>query len=262
MFSTKLMSMPAWQIAKSIRDKQLSPVEVTNYFLERIKATNSSINAFITIAENEARVTAAKAESSVMAGEEVGPLHGVPISIKDLSATKGLRTTFGTLLSKDWVPKYDDIPVERLRAAGAIIIGKTNTPEFGWKATTENLLTGACRNPWDLSRTPGGSSGGSAYCASKAGVISVTEALACELAPHGIHVNAIAPGPTATPGNEHLRCGPAGEGHLKRLAERTRSGRPFSDADDMARAALFLVSEGGVAMHGSVMLLDEGASLA
>ena len=106
-----------------------------------------------------------------------------------------------------------------------------------------------------------GSSGGAAYCASKAGVLSVTEALANELAPHGIHVNAIAPGPTATPGNEHLRSGPGAELRLTQLADRTRSGRPFSDADDMARAALFLVSEDSIAMHGSVMVLDEGARL-
>ncbi len=105
------------------------------------------------------------------------------------------------------------------------------------------------------------SSGGAAYCASKAGVVSVTEALANELAPHGIHVNTIAPGPTATPGNEHLRSGPGAELRLKQLADRTRSGRPFSDADDIARAALFLVSEDSIAMHGSVMVLDEGASL-
>ena len=105
------------------------------------------------------------------------------------------------------------------------------------------------------------SSGGAAYCASKAGVVSVTEALANELAPHGIHVNTIAPGPTATPGNEHLRSGPGAELRLKQLADRTRSGRPFSDADDIARAALFLVSEDSIAMHGSVMVLDEGARL-
>ena len=106
-----------------------------------------------------------------------------------------------------------------------------------------------------------GSSGSAAYCASKAGVLSITEALATELAPHGIHVNAIAPGPTATPGNAHLRSGPGAEIRLKQLADRTRSGRPFSAADDIARAALFLVSEDSIAMHGSVMVLDEGARL-
>ena len=107
-----------------------------------------------------------------------------------------------------------------------------------------------------------GSSGSAAYSASKAGVISVTEALASELAPHGIHVNAIAPGPTATQGNGHVRTGPGSEDRLREQAKRTRSGRPYSSADDMARAALFLVCEDGIAMHGSVIVLDEGARLA
>ena len=102
-----------------------------------------------------------------------------------------------------------------------------------------------------------GSSGGAAYCASKAGVISMTKSLACELAPHGIHVNAIAPGPTATPGNEHVRIDPK-TGEPREVTTRTRSGRAFSDADDMARAALFLASDDGCAMHGSLMVVDEG----
>jgi aspartyl-tRNA(Asn)/glutamyl-tRNA(Gln) amidotransferase subunit A len=103
-----------------------------------------------------------RAEAAVLAGEGLGPLHGVPIAVKDLNPTKGLTTTYGSLLQQDNVPDTDDIVVERLRAAGAIIIGKTTTPEYGWKATTESMLTGETHNPWDLIRTPGGSSGGSA----------------------------------------------------------------------------------------------------
>jgi NAD(P)-dependent dehydrogenase (short-subunit alcohol dehydrogenase family) len=102
-----------------------------------------------------------------------------------------------------------------------------------------------------------GSAGGAAYCASKAGVISMTKSLACELAPHGIHVNAIAPGPTATPGNEHVRIDPK-TGKPREVSTRTRSGRAFSETDDMARAALFLASADGRGMHGSVMVVDEG----
>ena len=101
-----------------------------------------------------------------------------------------------------------------------------------------------------------------AYSASKAGVISITEALASELAPDEIHLNAIAPGPTATPGNEHQRTGPGSEDRLREQVKRTRSGRPYSSADDIARAALFLVCEDSIAMHGSVIVLDEGARLA
>jgi len=105
--------------------------------------------------------SAHRAEAAVIAGDPLGPLHGVPIGIKDLNATKGITTTYGSLVQQDNVPDTDDIMVERIKAAGAIIVGKTNTPEYGWKATTENLLTGASRNPWNLDRTPGGSSGGS-----------------------------------------------------------------------------------------------------
>ncbi|MEE8519531.1 MAG: amidase, partial [Dehalococcoidia bacterium] len=120
------------------------------------------LNAFITVTGEEAMTEAHRAEAAVISGDPLGPLHGVPIGIKDLSATKGITTTYGSLLLKDNVPEADDIMVERVRAAGAIIVGKTNTPEYGWKATTENLLTGASHNPWDPARTTGGSSGGSA----------------------------------------------------------------------------------------------------
>jgi Asp-tRNA(Asn)/Glu-tRNA(Gln) amidotransferase A subunit family amidase len=162
MASEELAYTPAWRLAELIRSRHLSPVEVTAHFLERIHTIDPQLNAFITVVDEQAMQAARAAEAAVMAGEKLGPLHGVPIAIKDLSATKGIRTTHGSLLHRDRVPDYDDIPMERIRKAGAIILGKTNTPEFGWKATTENLLTGACRNPWDPSRTSGGSSGGSA----------------------------------------------------------------------------------------------------
>ena len=106
------------------------------------------------------------------------------------------------------------------------------------------------------------SSGGAAYCASKSGVIYLTKSLACELAPHGIHVNAIAPGPTATPGNEHVRIDPETGKPREVDASRTLSDRAYSEADDMARAALFLASDDGRAMYGSVMVLDEGVTAA
>ena len=151
---------PAWRLAELVRAKQLSPVELTSHFLERIEAQNPRLNAYLTVAGDQAMDSARAAEASVLAGEELGPLHGVPVAVKDLNITKGIRTTRGSLLFKDWVPDEDDIPVERIRAAGTIILGKTNTPEFGWKGTTENLLGDACRNPWDPAMTSGGSSGG------------------------------------------------------------------------------------------------------
>ena len=162
MANDDLTLAPAWKIASLIREKQLSPVDATAHFLDRIQAYDGELNAFITVAADAAMTEAHRAEAAVLADEPLGLLHGVPIGVKDLSATKGMTTTYGSLLKRDNVPDRDDIPVERIRSAGAVIVGKTNTPEYGWKGTTENLLTGAAHNPWDVTRTPGGSSGGSA----------------------------------------------------------------------------------------------------
>ena len=157
-----LTDASAWEIAELVRTKQLSPVEVTAHFLDRIQAFEGVLNAFVTVAADSAMTEAHRAESAVLADEPMGPLHGVPIAIKDLSATKGITTTYGSLLQGDNVPDYDSISVERIRASGAVIVGKTTTPEYGWKGTTESMLTGATHNPWDPTRTTAGSSGGSA----------------------------------------------------------------------------------------------------
>ena len=148
MATDDLTLAPAWKIASLIREKQLSPVDVTAHFLDRIQAYDGELNAFITVAADAAMTDAHRAEAAVLADEPLGLLHGVPIGVKDLSATKGITTTYGSLLKRDNVPDRDDIPVERIRSAGAVIVGKTNTPEYGWKGTTENLLTGAAHNPW------------------------------------------------------------------------------------------------------------------
>lgn len=152
----------ATELARNIREKQISPVEVIDIFLERVSSLNPKLNAIVTLAADEARAQAKKAEQAVMQGDTLGPLHGVPVAMKDLTATKGIRTTFGSLAFKDHTPDRDATVVTRLKEAGAIIIGKTNTPEFGYKGTTDNPLFGATKNPWDLHLTPGGSSGGSA----------------------------------------------------------------------------------------------------
>ena len=160
MSNDELTYLPASRLAEHIRSKQISSVEATQHFLERISRYNPRYSAFITVAADQAVEAAKAADDATVRGSSTGPLHGVPIAIKDLSSTKGIRTTRGSLLYKDWVPDADDIPTERIRAAGAVILGKTNTPEFGWKGTTENMLTDPCRNPWDATRTSGGSSGG------------------------------------------------------------------------------------------------------
>ena len=152
----------ALDLAARIRQKDVSPVEVTEAILGRIAALNPRLNAFCLVAADQARAAALDAEVAVMKHEPLGPLHGVPVSIKDVIFTRGLRTTGGSQLFADLVPEHDAVAVGRLRAAGAIVLGKTTTSEFGHKAVTESPLFGITRNPWDLTRTPGGSSGGAA----------------------------------------------------------------------------------------------------
>ncbi|HWN15646.1 MAG TPA: amidase, partial [Candidatus Dormibacteraeota bacterium] len=152
----------ALTLARQIRTKEVSPVEAVEATLRRIDALQPTVNAFITVTADEARDAARRAEAAVMAGHRLGPLHGVPFSVKDLLFTTGVRTTMGSLIFADQVPVVDAVPVRRLRETGAILIGKTTTPEFGHKPLTDSPLFGATRNPWDLSRTAGGSSGGAA----------------------------------------------------------------------------------------------------
>ena len=154
--------MPATDLASAIRDRRLSPVELVEAILAQIDRLNARLRAYVTVTETQARQAARQAEAAVMRGEALGPLHGIPVAVKDLSYTKGIRTTRGSLLYKDFVPDENHPIVERLLDAGAIIVGKTNTPEFGWKGATDNRLGPPCVNPWDTDRTPGGSSGGSA----------------------------------------------------------------------------------------------------
>lgn len=153
---------PASDLRALIADKQVSPVELTALYFERIDRLDSQLHAYLTLCRDEAMQAARNAEDAVMRGDELGALHGVPISIKDLELSKGIRSTSGSLPFTDRIPDEDSIVVERVKASGAIILGKTNTPEFGHRGTTENLLGEPCRNPWNTERTPGGSSGGAA----------------------------------------------------------------------------------------------------
>jgi aspartyl-tRNA(Asn)/glutamyl-tRNA(Gln) amidotransferase subunit A len=157
-----MIETDALALARQIREKTISPVAVVEATLRRIEALQPTVNAFITVTADEARAAARRAEAAVMAGSPLGPLHGVPFSVKDLLFTAGIRTTMGSFIFADHVPAEDAVPVQRLREAGAILIGKTTTPEFGHKPLTDSPLFGATRNPWDLSRTAGGSSGGAA----------------------------------------------------------------------------------------------------
>jgi Asp-tRNA(Asn)/Glu-tRNA(Gln) amidotransferase A subunit family amidase len=156
----ELAFTPAWKQAQMVAQKQVSPVELTHLYLNRIERLNPSLNAYLTVCADEALAKAKQAESQVAQGGNLGPLHGVPVSIKDLELTEGVKTTLGSLVFKNLVPDRDSVVVERIKNAGAIILGKTNTPEFGLSAVTENRLGPPSRNPWNTDCISGGSSGG------------------------------------------------------------------------------------------------------
>ena len=158
----ELAFTPAYQLVEMMRRRELSPVELMELTLRRIEEINPKLNAYLTVAGESAMEGARKAEKELVSKSDVGLLHGIPVSIKDLNATKGIRTTMGSVAYKDFIPETEGTLLKRLKAAGAIIIGKTNTPEFGMAGSTENKLGDACRNPWNAEMTSGGSSGGAA----------------------------------------------------------------------------------------------------
>jgi amidase len=153
---------PAADLVRLYRARKASPLEVMQAVLARIDALNPTLNAYVTVAREPALAAARAATAALKRRRTLPPLHGVPVSIKDLTPTKGLRTTYGSKVFADHVPDADALIVERLRAAGAIVVGKTNTPEFGAGGNTFNAVFGATRNPWDPRLTCGGSSGGAA----------------------------------------------------------------------------------------------------
>ena len=161
--SKELCFTPAVELADRIRKRQLSPLEVTRAFLARIAERNPALNAYVTLLEERALEQARRAEAAVMAGGQLGPLHGVPIAIKDLfDLVPGVRNTFGSRVFADFVAAPSATYVERLEGAGAVVLGKTNTCEFGHKGITDNLLFGPTSTPFAVGKNAGGSSGGSA----------------------------------------------------------------------------------------------------
>jgi len=160
--SDELCRMTISELAPKIKARKVSPVELTRAVLDRIERLNPSLNAYITVDTEGALKAARKAHRQIARGNYLGPLHGIPISLKDLYDTKGLRTTAGSRIMSDRVPSADATSVAKLRAAGAVIVGKTNLHEFAFGSTTQNPHFGGTRNPYDTGRIPGGSSGGSA----------------------------------------------------------------------------------------------------
>jgi amidase len=166
-----LCFLSATELARRLRRKDVSAREVLEAHLRQIESLNPKVNAIVTLVQDRAMEQAARADEAAARGRFLGPLHGLPIAHKDLEETKGIRTTYGSPIFRDHVPDFDTLLVERIKRAGAINIGKTNTPEFGAGSQTFNPVFGATRNPYDLSKTCGGSSGGAAV------------ALACRMLP-------------------------------------------------------------------------------
>jgi aspartyl-tRNA(Asn)/glutamyl-tRNA(Gln) amidotransferase subunit A len=165
----------AAELAAQIRKRAVSPVEVVRGALERIERSQPTLNAFITVAGDKAMAEAHAAEAAVMQDGQLGKLHGVPVAVKDLIPTAGIRTTWGSLIFKDHVPDHDSVAVARLKQAGAIVVGKTTTPEFGQQCLTQAPLFGRTRNAWRADRSSGGSSGGSAVAVA-AGLVPIAVA--------------------------------------------------------------------------------------
>lgn len=157
---TEVCFLPALTLRRLYQARELSPVEVVDAVLERIDRLNPVLNAYLTVTADLARARAQASEDRWRRGEPAGPLDGIPYSVKDLEETAGVRTTYGSKWFERYVPSRDGVVAERLKAAGGVLLGKTNTPHFGHKDSCDNLLGPPCRNPWKLDRTPGGSSGG------------------------------------------------------------------------------------------------------
>ncbi|TFF99204.1 MAG: amidase [Promethearchaeota archaeon] len=158
----ELCYMPAFEMREKIKTQELSSLEITEIIIERIEKINPIINAYCTPTFDYAREMAENADKMVKNGEKLGLLHGLPTSIKDLIITKDIKTTYGCVIFEDNIPDQDEVVVKRLKEAGIVLLGKTNTPAFGHQAVTDNEIFGKTKNPWNLERTSGGSSGGAA----------------------------------------------------------------------------------------------------
>ena len=174
MSSPEICFLTATELTQRIRAKDISAKEVVEAHLAQINRVNPKVNAIVTLLPEQAINQARAADNALSRGDEVGPLHGLPVAHKDLVNTKGIRTTFGSPIFQNFVPDQDALIVERLKQAGAITIGKTNTPEFGAGSQTYNEVFGETLNPYDTTKTCGGSSGGAA-AALACGMVSIAD---------------------------------------------------------------------------------------
>src|SRR5580698_4357931 len=252
----EIIFMDATRIAQLIATRELSPVEVMGAHLSRIAEVNSKVNAIVALADG-AMEAARKAEAAVMKGEKVGPLHGVPFTAKDGIDTAGVLTQRGSPIFKGRVPDTDATVVARLKAAGAILIGKTNPPEFSYSIETDNLLTGQTNNPWNLDYTPGGSSGGeSAAIAAGMSPLGVGSDLSISLRGPAAHTGVV--GFKATHGRLPMT------GHWPRVPRRFWHIGPMArSVRDVAFAySLMAGPDGADGFSISSLNLDAGAGVA
>jgi amidase len=240
----------ARELARRIREREISASEVLEAHLAQIERVNPHINAIITLVAEQARAQAAEADAALARGDDVGPLHGLPIAHKDTTDTKGIRTTYGSPLYRDHVPTANALIVERIQQAGAIPIGKTNVPEFGAGSQTFNTVFGATKNPYDLTRSCGGSSGGSAV------------ALACGMVPiaSGTDTGGSLRNPAAFCNVVGFRPSPG------RVSAGHGTWSPLSTAGPMARSvadvALFLSVIAAPDLHSPTALTDDPSRFA
>jgi aspartyl-tRNA(Asn)/glutamyl-tRNA(Gln) amidotransferase subunit A len=206
---TDIIYSDATKLAELIRTREVSPVEIMQAHLDRIEAVNPKINAIVTIADGALKAAKA-AEAAVLAGEELGALHGVPFTVKDSIDTAGVLTQRGSPIFKGRLPDADATSVARMKKAGGILLAKTNLPEFSYWIESDNLLSGRSNNPWDLTRTPGGSSGGE------------SAAIAAGMSPIGLGTDlAISGARTGRTNRHHLNEGDAWpRAHDRHLAAR------------------------------------------
>ena len=237
--ATDLVRFDATQLAGLIRNREVSPVEVVQAHLDRIEAVDPKVNAIVSLAPN-ALAAAKAAEAAILAGEAVGPLHGVPFTVKDSIDTAGVLTQRGSPIFKGRVPEADATSVARLKSAGGILLAKTNLPEFSYWIESDNLLSGRTNNPWNLERTPGGSSGGE------------SAAIAAGMSPLGLGTDlAISVrGPAAQTGITSLK---ATHGRVPMTGIWPRAPRRFWHVGPMARSVR------DVALAYSLMAGPDGA---
>src|SRR5918999_370631 len=244
---TELCFLTATELARRIRVKDLSAREVMAAHLAQIDRVNPQVNAIVTLLAEQAMEQAKRADEALARGEAIGPLHGLPIAHKDLVPTKGIRTTYGSRIFKDYVPDHDGLIVERLKNAGALTIGKTNTPEFGAGSQTFNEVFGATLNPYDTTKTCGGSSGGAAT------------AVACRMLPiaDGSDTGGSLRNPPAFCNVAGLRPSPG------RVPAESGSWSPLSVQGPMARSvgdvALFLSAIAGPDSRSPLSIQEDGS---